>query len=397
MSRKTRKIKAPARTRNDSAFWLVSDEAYDTLCVTGYTSLDKNPEIVAACRCYADLISSMTIHLMSNSEDGDQRIVNELSRKLDINPNRYMTRKTFIDVVVMNLMLYGAGNSVVKVHTQNGLLGDLEPIAADRVSLNPMGDYGYEILIDGVPYDPDSLLHFVYNPDRYYPWKGQGLTVSLRDVANNLKQARATEKGFMESKWKPSMIIKVDALTEEFSDPEGREKLLDEYVKTENAGEPWLLPADQFQVEQIRPLSLADLAINDTVQLDKKTIASIIGVPAFVLGVGTFNEKEWNNFVSTKVKPMARNIEQELTRKLLINPKWYWRFNIWSLLSYDLHTMSTVLLNGSDRGFVNGDEWRDRMNMPPAGLKEYRVLENYIPTDMAGQQKKLIQGGDDNG
>ena len=30
------------------------------------------------------------------------------------------------------------------------------------------------------------------------------------------------------------------------------------------------------------------------------------------------------------------------------------------------------------------------MHMAPAGLTEYRVLENYIPWDMAGQQSKLV-------
>ena len=57
-----------------------------------------------------------------------------------------------------------------------------------------------------------------------------------------------------------------------------------------------------------------------------------------------------------------------------------------------------MLLEGADRGYVNGDEWRDRMHMAPAGLTEYKVLENYIPGDMSGKQKKLVQGGehDDN-
>ena len=80
-----------------------------------------------------------------------------------------------------------------------------------------------------------------------------------------------------------------------------------------------------------------------------------------------------------------------MTKKLIINPAWYLQFNVWSLIDYDLESMSRVLLAGSDRGFVNGDEWRDRMHMNPAGLKEYKVLENYIPTDMSGSQKKLIQ------
>ena len=88
---------------------------------------------------------------------------------------------------------------------------------------------------------------------------------------------------------------------------------------------------------------------------------------------------------------IAKSITAELTKKLIINPKWYLKFNYWSLMDYDLKSVSDVLLAGSDRGFVNGDEWRDRVNLAPAGLKDYRVLENYIPTDMSGKQKKLVQ------
>jgi hypothetical protein len=32
--------------------------------------------------------------------------------------------------------------------------------------------------------------------------------------------------------------------------------------------------------------------------------------------------------------------------------------------------------------------------MAPAGLKDYKVLENYIPYEDSGKQKKLIQDGD---
>ena len=59
-------------------------------------------------------------------------------------------------------------------------------------------------------------------------------------------------------------------------------------------------------MEEIRPLSLADLALSDLVQLDKKTVASILGVPPFVLGVGTYSADEWNNFISTTIMPVAK-------------------------------------------------------------------------------------------
>ena len=362
----------------------------------GYTSLDKCPEIVTACSKIAQMISTMTIHLMANTENGDVRITNELSRKIDIEPSPHMTRKTWVEAVVMNLLLYGRGNSIVLPHTSDGYLGSLEVVSPYRVGLIPnINDRSYIVTIDGKQYAPDEVLHFVHNPDSLYPWKGKGFTLYLRDIANNLKQAAATEKGFMESKWKPSVIVKVDALTEEFATQSGRKKLLDSYVQSAEVGEPWLIPAEQFSVEQIRPLSLADLAISDVVKLDKSTVAAVLGVPAFLLGVGKYEQKEWEMFINTTILSIVMGLQQEMTKKLILSPKMYLRFNYWSLLNWDLQTISTVLLAGSDRGFITGNEYRDRIGFESReGLDDLRVLENYIPYDMSGAQKKLIQPSD---
>ena len=384
--------KRDATPNNGVAVWLDGGD----LCVPGYTRLCDNPEIMTGCLRIAELIGSMTIYLMSNTDEGDVRIVNELSRMIDITPNGTMTRSQWMTAIVMNLLLHGNGNSVVVPHTSKGILQSMEPIAASRITFKSKpGSYKeYSVCIDGQPRNPEDVMHFVYNPDPRYLWKGRGVTILLKDIANNLKQAQKTENAFMASEWKPSIIVKVDALTEEFASPEGREKLLQSYVKPQRTGEPWLIPAEQFQVEQVRPLSLADLALKDTVELDKRTVAAVLGVPAFLLGVGDFKRDEWNNFVQTKIRAIALNIQQEMTRALIISPKWYLLLNFWSLMDYDLKSTSDILLAGADRGYVSGDEWRTRVNLSPAGLKEYRVLENYIPSDMAGKQKKLVQGGD---
>ena len=393
MSRRRRRANlrrdATPAQNSSVALWLADS---DIIC-PGYTRLSDNPEIMTGCLRIAELIGSMTIYLMSNTDQGDVRVVNELSRMIDITPNGTMTRMQWMTAIIMTLMLYGKGNSVVVPHTYEGILRSLEPIAASRVGFEPVGNSyrDYRVLIDGQARDPGSVLHFVYNPDPNYLWRGKGVTVALRDIANNLKQAQATENAFMASEWKPSIIVKVDALTDEFSSPEGRDRLLESYVKPSRTGEPWLIPAEQFQVEQVRPLSLADLAIKDTVELDKRTVAAVLGVPAFLLGVGEYSAAEWNSFIQTKVRAIALGIQQELTRVLITSPKWYLMLNFWSLLDYDLKSTSDILLAGADRGYVNGDEWRDRMHMAPAGLKEYKVLENYIPADMSGKQKKLAQ------
>ena len=372
--------------------FLLSQDAYDTLCTAGYTRLDRNPEVLTACMTIATLIASMTIHLMSNTERGDVRIVNELSRTIDIEPEKHMTRYQWMQSIVMTMLLYGRGNAVVMPHTYKGYLQSLEPIAAERVSFLPEGYRDYKVLIDGIARKPESVLHFRHNPDPTYLWMGRGLNASLMDVANNLKQAAATEKGFMASKWKPSIIVKVDGFTEEFSSVTGRKKLLEQYIESSEAGEPWLIPADQFAVEQIRPLSLADLAIKDTVELDKKTVASIIGVPPFVLGVGEYSQTEWNSFIQNKLRPIVIGIQQELTKKLIISSGWYLKFNVRSLMDWDLKTIYDVFSGMADKGFATGNEVRDMLNMSPMeGLDELRILENYIPLDKIGDQKKLVE------
>lgn len=374
--------------RSAVGLWLSSDGC----CPEGYTRLSDNPEVVTACRRIAELVGMLTIHIMENTESGDKRIVNELSAKLDINPNPAMTRKTFIEACVMNLLLYGDGNSIVKVNTSNGYLGSLVPVSASRVTLNPIGYDDYSVMIDGRTYDKDDVLHFRINADPSYLWKGRGFRILLTDIVKNLKQAQKTEQAFFRSEYKPNLIVKVDAMTDEFSSMEGREKLRQDYLRTAQAGEPWIIPAELFQVEQIKPLSLADLAMKDTVVLDKQTVAAILGIPAFVLGVGAYSQKEWNNFVNTQLKSIVMGMQQEMTRKLILSPKWYVRFNIMSLLDWDLQTISSVFCALGDRGYVDGNEVRDKLGLSPReGLDELKVLENYIPVDMSAMQKKLIQ------
>lgn len=392
MSKKKKKvIRETGKSFDPIRAFFVNSNDFDNLCVAGYTSLDKNPEIMAGCLKIAYLVGSMTIHLMSNTDKGDIRIINELSRKIDIDPMPNMTRINWMAAIMMNLLLYGNGNSVVLPHTYQGQIKKLEPINASRITFiqDPTSYSKYKIAIDGKPRDPEDLLHFVYNPDKNYLWKGQGITVQLKDVADKLKQASHTEKAFMSSKFKPSIIVKVDALTDEFSGKSGREKLLKEYVESSNQGDPWLIPANQFQVEQVKPLSLADLAINDTVKLDKQTVASIIGVPAFVLGVGAFDKDEWNNFIQEKIRTLALIFEQESTKKLIINPKWYLKLNMLSLYNYSISDL-VELAQLTTMGILTKNEMRDRLSYERVdGLDEFTMLENYIPVDKAGDQKKL--------
>jgi HK97 family phage portal protein len=361
----------------------------------GYTSLDQDPTILTACQVIATLVGLVSWHIMENSDNGDRRIKNELSRKIDIDPNSFLTRADFYEAIAMNMLLYGDGNAVVRPHTENGYLRDLEVVPMSRVSFMPddILGYGYWILIDGVKYSPKDLLHFRLHPDKNYPWKGTGIRVAIKDIANNLKQAARTEKAFMSSDYKPPLIVKVQAMGEEFQKPEGRASIANDYLKTSKSGEPWIIPAEQMDVTSVKPLTLQDLAISDTVKMNKETAASIVGVPSFLVGVGDFKKDEYNNFIQTTVKHIVEKIQQTMTKGILLSPNWYIKGNVWALLDWDVQQITSVFTAMGDRGWVTGNEARDRINLEPKeGLDELKVLENYIPADMSGNQNKLNGG-----
>lgn len=395
MSKKKRRSREPpANTRSaaDSALgaWLVG--AAESLEVSGYTRLSDCPEVSAGVDTIAGLVGSMTIHLMQNSDGGDIRVRDALAAKVDISPYSLGTRKTFVEWIVRTMMTAGNGNAFVLPVFRDGLLDDLVPMP-DAVAV--ADGASYRVQWHGRTFAPDEVQHFVLRPSLSEPWRGTGYRVQLRDVAKNLRQANATKNAFMSQKWKPSVIIRVQGIADEFSGKDGRRKLLDSYIDNDEAGQPWVVPADLLDVQQIKPLTLNDLAINNAVTLDKRTVASILHVPPFLLGVGDFNAAEYNNFIRTTVMQIAQTIQQELTKKLLLSPDRYFKLNARSLFAYDLKELEEI---GSDmyaKGMMEGNEVRDWLGLSPKkGLNQLVMLENYIPADRIGDQKKLLQGGD---
>jgi HK97 family phage portal protein len=384
------KRKKQIRSTSPIALWLQGEEAQNILLPSGYLPITKNEEVKKCIHKIADLVSSMTIMLMENSQDGDIRLKNELSKKIDVYPNHYMIRKNFIYKVVSDMLTHG--NSVVKPTLEGTLLDNLTIWDMNGVIFN--GDQeSYEIKYKLQTFEPSEVLHFVLIPDDILYFKGQGFIPIVKDTIANLVQANTTKTGFLQSKWRPSLIIKVESDAEGMQIQEERQKILNSYVGDTENGEPWIVPASEIDVKEIRPLSLQDLAIQESITLDKKAVASAFGIPPFMVGVGNFNKDEYNNFINAVIMPIAKSIEQEMTKKLVYSPDWYFKFNFKSLMQYDLGELTTHVKEMVAGGMLNRNEGRNAFDYSPVdGLNEYVVLENYIPVAEVGNQKKLKGG-----
>lgn len=362
---------------------------------SGYTRLIDCPEVQACINVIANMVSNMTIKLMENTDEGDMRVRDQLSRLLDIEPHPFYTRKQFIYWIVKKML--SDGNAIVFPVMKDGYIDRLTPFTGQYYF--EADETKYQLIYDKKKINNDEFLHFVYNPDIKRPWIGEGLKVQLKDILTNLKQASITKKNYMTDQFKPTVIISVDALTEEFSYDEGRAKINKQFGTDTANGTPWIVPSDMIKVDTIKPLTLNDLAIDSSVQLDKKGVAMLYGVPLFYLGLAPFNRLEHNNFIDSTIKGIANILQQTFTKGLLLSPKRYWEFNPRSLYSYSLTEIGNLGSALYVKGIMTGNEVRDWMGMIPlSGLDDLVILENFIPADKIGDQGKLNpnqgEGGD---
>lgn len=361
----------------------------------GYHRLLDCPEVAACVNAIAAPISTATIYLMENSKRGDRRVQDALARFVDVTPCAVMgTRQAWMDWIVSTMLTEGDGNAFVLPCSKDGELCELRPMPG--AATITVGD-SYAVSWRGQRFAPEDVLHFRLHADPDTPWRGRGVRASAWRLTEALAQTEALRAQLESPRYKPPLIVSVDA-DSDLGTAELRDAFRDEFLEADDSGKPWVIPGGMISVNQVRPLSLADLAVADTVKLDRQSVASLFGVPSFLVGVGDYSQKAYNNFIQRMIVPICTGIEQTLTAGLLLSDRRYFMFNRRRLYAYDVKDLVGIYLDMHDRGIVNGDEVREVAMLDPAGLREFKVLENFIPVDKIGDQnklKKLIQEAQD--
>lgn len=372
---------------------LVTPDAWKLFLADGYTPLWNCPEVEMCVDAIADAVSGMTVKLMANTEKGDRRVRNGLSRRIDIAPNPLYTRKVFFHHIVKTMLTSGDGNCVVvPEYGRDGHLLRLTPLKPSQTTFRETAG-GYEIHSGGAVFSPDEVLHFRMKPDTERPFLGTGTRVTLRNAVECINQANRTKKA-LQSSPVPSLLVRVDGLSAELQDKDGRKKLLNRYVDATEHGQPWIVAAETMDITTVKPLTLADLAVKDNLELDKKTVAGIFRVPPFMVGVGTYDKEAYKHFITVVVMGIAQYIQQELTAKLLWSEEMYFTFNPRSLYNYDITELVNAGKELIDRMAMRRNELRDWLGLEPDDdMDELLALENFIPANKLGDQKKL-NGGD---
>ncbi len=385
---------APAQKRSAllTGVSLTDCDGWREILGAGYRPIMDCPTIRRCIDVYAHMIASMTIRIMKNGDKGDERIKDGLSRVIDIKPMPHVSRVNWMTLLV-RIMLTRYNAFVLPIY-KSGYLDQLKILPPGETSLIQLDDADYRVQWRGNNYTPDAVLNFVFEPDENRPYIGRGWSVHLTDVVKAIYATNAAKLAVQSSPF-PTLVVKVDGYNEELKTPEGRDELAEKYIVNKKSGKPWMIQADLFDVQQVSPLSLTDLAIKDSVEIDLKTAAALTGIPAFELGVGAYNADEHRKFISTSVMYVAQIIQQTLTDGLLYAPDRYISLNPMSLMAYN---MTDLVNNGKemvDRNALTRNEWRDMIGFAPReDMEQKLILENYIPEEKAGDQKKLKGGGE---
>jgi HK97 family phage portal protein len=359
----------------------------DCSCDFSKFKIENSPELFSAINVYGEIVSSLPIHLMQATPGRNVRVDNGLAKVLDIYPNPRQTRADFMYELVYTMLFHGfcIVKPTWKENPNNSdswdWLDTVSVINPSRTSIQRDLDYRVTIYVDGKPVSNNEYL--IFTATNFFGWKSL-----LKDTAATLYQTLQTHKSMLEFPF-PPVIVRVPDYNKLLKSVDGKQKFEEMYLSGWKRGAPLLIPSEVVDVQTIKPTSINDLGLKDSVTIDRQTISGLTGVPDFLLsGAGDFSVLRFNNFVETCIQHVCTVISQEFTRGLIETRSYFFSFNITKLYNYTLQEKVQVIRLMANVGAITPNEIRGAFGyefLPDPIYDKPIMLENYnqvgVPKD----------------
>lgn len=335
-------------------------------------------EFERAVETIGGLLGALTLQVWQSKGNTKERLKNAKSYWLDIEPVRGVTRLEWTKKVVRTM--YERGVCFVSVETDSA--GNQLKILDDALVQT---DGTVRCYKQNVVYKATDLLRFSVGT--------KPALEALKQTNDNLRMAAALKARFLKNSFMPKMVVKVDvdmsALTDE---NDKRLKVLQNVIaRSSESGQPIVFEQGFAEIQELKGRTYDELGLDVALKDEQLKVAAFFGLPAFLVGAGSFDREEYNLFIKTTFMTLVRMFEQQLSR-VFASKDVYVKYNTERLLSIDLSEQMSFVSECLAQGIMTPNEARQKLGLTPSeakGMNDFRILENYVPVSQLGDQAKL--------
>jgi len=361
-------------TLANPATWLTNTLTGGTtasgIAVNENTALNSSA-VYAAVRLLSEAVASLPLHTYERQEDGKRRasehpVASILSRR----PNDYMSSYSLRETLMGHCLMWGNGYAEI-VRDGSGNPTALLPITPDRIriEIDDSGQIVYSV-DDQIRLSADDVLHVA----------GQGfdgiqgrsiITLARESIGVGLAAERFGGSFFQNGARLGGVLEHPGKMSKEASD-RLRESWRAAHGGSGKAGSTALLE-EGLKWSQLS-ISQNDAQFLETRRFQVEEIARWFGIPQHLLGSmegATFSniEHQQIEFVTHTLRPWLVRWEQEISRKLFMDDRFYPEFQVDGLLRGDTKTRYESYRIAREAGWMSINEIRALENRSGIGTE----------------------------
>jgi len=391
-----RSVETPSVPLNSSGISeVLGRPASSGVDVTHETALGY-PALWRAVNIRSSTIGRLPLYVLSRDGKAKTKAEDHPAFRLLVDrPNRDMSAKAFRQTLEAHAILAGGGFAYIERDSFGQPVSLLPLDPANVLPFRENGVLAYSLLDDGkmTVEKPENILHI-----RGLAWdgiNGYGAIDILRESIGIGLAAQKFQSVFFRNGASPMTVIELPG---GLKDKESVERFRAMWGKRHQGVENAHVPALLENGASLKPFSInpQDAEMLATREWEVKQVASIVGIPAYLLGDSTRTsfaslEVENRTFLRDLADPMS-TWEEETQTKLLLPIERDERthtieFNKESIERPDLMTFVNALQVQVNNGLLSLNEARNKMNLPDIGEDgdKFRVPANIVLMDQIGQ------------